>query len=58
MSEISRRKFVKMASVTLVGVGLTGVSALISDHADEQFGLCQISRRKRRQVTSIFHEKN
>ena len=36
MMKISRRKFVRMAGVTLAGVGLTGFSALVSGCGDKQ----------------------
>ena len=36
MSDISRRKFVKMASVALAGVGLTGISEIVSGCGEAQ----------------------
>ena len=36
MQDISRRKFVKMASAALAGVGLTGISGIVSGCGKEQ----------------------
>ena len=36
MSDFSRRKFMKVAGVTLAGIGLTGISGLVSGCGDQQ----------------------